>query len=241
VWRPTFANWIDGFQLSADWYEIDMKNRVGSLGAQRIIDDCFAGDQSLCALVFRNTGTGVIERVLNVNLNTAAALTSGVDLEVRYDFEPDFIANQDERLNLRLFAGYLGENSVTTTVYRDDVGSINSPKYNATATLGYDIGSYGIRLVGRYIHKTMYDVTWVEGRDVDNNWAASSTTANLILSYRGKTDAGSAWTASFNVTNLFDRDPPIFPSQSQRGGQQNISNSYDAFGRRYQLSLNYSF
>jgi outer membrane receptor protein involved in Fe transport len=241
VWRPTFADWIDGFQASVDWYEIDMQDRVGSLGAQRIIDDCAAGDQSLCALVFRNAGSNVIERVLNVNLNTSAALTSGVDFELRYDLEPDFVADQDEQLNLRLFAGYLGENSVTTTTYRDDVGSSNSPEWNAAATLGYDLGPYGVRLTGRYIDKTMYDVTWVEGVDVDDNWAASSTIANLILSYRGETDNGSTWQASFNVTNLFDRDPPIIPSQSQRGGQQVISGAYDAFGRRYQLSLNYNF
>ncbi len=57
VWRPTFANWIDGLQVSADWYEIDMTDRVGSLGGQRIINDCAAGDQSLCALVFRNAAS----------------------------------------------------------------------------------------------------------------------------------------------------------------------------------------
>ena len=45
----------------------------------------------------------------------------------------------------------------------------------------------------------------------------------------------------FNVNNVFDRDPPISPSQSQRGGQQGVANGYDVFGRRYQLSVNYTF
>lgn len=243
VWAPTFAPWIDGLQVSADWYEIDVKDRVGSLGAQRIIDDCFQGVTELCQYIFRGQNN-VIERVLNVNLNVAAAVTSGVDLEMRYDMEPDFFSGETERLSMRLFAGYLGENSVQATpgaLTRDDVGSQASPEWNATATLGYNVGPYGVRLVGRYLDSTLNNVLWVEGRDVDDNTVASQTIANLILSYSGETARGGNWVASFNVTNLFDRDPPIIPSQSQRGGQQTISNQYDAYGRRYQLTLNYNF
>jgi outer membrane receptor protein involved in Fe transport len=243
VWAPTFASWIDGFQISADWYEIDVKGRVGSLGAQRIVNDCFAGATELCQYIFRGTN-GVIERVLNVNLNVAAAVTSGVDIEMRYDMEPDFFNGETENLSVRMFAGYLGENSVQATpgaVNRDDVGSQASPEWNSTATLGYNVGPYGVQLVGRYLDSTLNDVLWVEGRDVDDNTVSSQTIANLVLSYRGETANGANWVTSFNITNVFDRDSPIIPSQNQRGGQQTISNLFDAYGRRYQLSLNYNF
>ncbi|MDR2213684.1 MAG: TonB-dependent receptor, partial [Pseudomonadales bacterium] len=240
VWSPV-SSWFEGLQASIVWYQIDIQDRVGSLGAQRIITDCVAGDTSLCQYITRNPTSGVIERVFNVNLNVAAATTSGVDLEVRYDTEPDFLSDLDERFTWRLFMGYLGENSVTTTTYRDDVGSSSSPEWSASTTFGYDFDRYGVRLSARYFDKTMYDVLWVEGRDVDDNWAASQTTFNLGLNYRGETASGGDWLASFNITNLLNRDPPIIPSQSQRGGQQNISNQYDAYGRRYQLSLNYNF
>ncbi len=249
VWAPSFADWINGFQISADWYEIDVDGRVGSLGAQRIVDDCNSGDAALCTLVYRHATTRVVERVLNVNLNVAAALTSGVDIEARYDTDVDFFSNQEESMNFRLFAGYLGENSVTTTTYRDDVGSTNSPEWNATATLGYRLGDYGVSLVGRYRDSafigtgtgTSGAAFWRQGVDVDDNTIASNTVANLIFSYRGETSNGADWNASFNITNVLDREPPILASQSQRGGQQSISNTYDAYGRRYQLSLNYNF
>jgi outer membrane receptor protein involved in Fe transport len=244
VWAPNFADWLDGFQISADWYEIDVDGRVGALGGQRIIDDCNDGNASLCQYIFRNS-SGVIERVLNVNLNVAAATTSGVDIEARYDTDVDFFDGQEESLNFRLFAGYLGENSVTTTTYRDDVGSTASPEWNATATLGYNLGAYGVRVVGRYLDSAIYGrvggAFWTEGVEVDDNTIASNTTFNVILSYRGETSNGANWNASFNITNVFDRDPPIMASESQRGGQQSISNSYDAYGRRYQLSLDYNF
>ena len=243
VWAPTFSTWIDGFQASVDWYEIDVKDRVGTLGAQRIVDDCFAGATDLCQYIIRDS-TGQIGRVLNVNLNVAAALTSGVDLEMRYDAEPDFFSDQNEQLSFRLFAGYLGENSVQATpgaINRDDVGSLQSPEMTATATVRYNLGNFGATLIGRYFDDTLINVLWVEGRDVDRNKISSQTTTNLVLSYRGDTADGANWTASFNVTNLFDRDPPIIPSQSQRGGQQTVSGQHDSFGRRYQLSLNYNF
>ncbi|MFN0001728.1 MAG: TonB-dependent receptor domain-containing protein [Pseudohongiellaceae bacterium] len=249
VWEPNFADWINGFQVSADWYEIDVRGRVGSLGAQRILDDCLAGDAALCTLVFRNAATRVVERVLNVNLNVAAALTSGVDLEARYDKELDFFSNQEESMSFRLFAGYLDENSITTTTYRDDVGSTSSPEWNATATVGYRLGPYGVSMVGRYRDSALIGsgtgtsgaAFWREGVDVDDNTIPSNTVANLVFSYRGETSNAATWNTNFNMTNVFDREPPITPSQSQRGGQQGISNTYDAYGRRYQLSLNYNF
>jgi outer membrane receptor protein involved in Fe transport len=43
---------------------------------------------------------------------------------------------------------------------------------------------------------------------------------------------------SFNVQNLFDRNPPIIPSYGSRGGSQTVSDNYDPEGRRYQLSVN---
>src|SRR5690606_7313963 len=140
VYTPTFADWIDGFQLAADYYEIDVEGRVGSLGAQRIIEECMAGDQSLCTLITRSPITGGGGRVFNVNVKLAAALRLARASEMRYQREPDFCASARESLFFRLFAGCLRENTVTTTVYRDDGGSQASPEWNATATVGYSVG-----------------------------------------------------------------------------------------------------
>ncbi len=222
-----------------------MDGRVGALGGQRIVDDCLKGDAALCSLVVRNTVNNQVDRVLNVNLNVAAARTSGVDIEARYTFEPDFLSNLPEDMNFRLFAGHLLENSVTTTTYRDDLGSLQSPEWTATAIAGYNFGNYGVSMVGRYYDSTIIGPAgaafWRDGIEVDDNTTASQTVANLVLSYRGETSNGANWSASFNVNNVFDRMPPVLATESQRGGQQSVSNVFDVFGRRYQLSLNYNF
>ena len=243
VWQPGAGSWISGFEVSADWYEIDMADRVGSLGAQRIVNDCFAGAKDLCSLIVRGSD-GRVQQLLNGNLNVSAALTSGVDLEMRYDMEPDFFSNESEQLGIRFLAGYLGENSVQATpgaINRDDVGSLNSPEWSAVASAHYNLGPYGISLVGNYYGDTKNNILWVEGRDVDDNSVASQTTANLVFSYSGETAAGANWVTSLNVANLFNRDAPIAASENQGGGQQPQNNQYDIYGRRYQLSLNYTF
>jgi iron complex outermembrane receptor protein len=249
VWTPTFFSWLEGFSISADWYEIDVKGRVGALGGQRIIDDCFAGDQDRCRYIVRNPNStptpNQIERVLNLNFNIAGSLTAGVDYEARYQMEPDFLSSLDEDLTFRVFAGHLLENSTTTTIYRDDLHSLNNPDWTATGVASYNFGDYGVTMTARYYDTTILGVAggalWRAGYEVDDNTVASQTVIGLALNYRGETSNGGNWLASFNINNLFDRDPPVIPTESQRGGQQSISNVFDTYGRRYQLSLNYNF
>lgn len=241
VYAPTFAPWIEGFQISADWYDIDVEGRVNTLGPQRVIDDCAAGDAALCRLITRNANSGLIERVLDINLNVAAGVTSGVDIEARYDMEPNFFDSEAESMSFRLFAAKLLENSITTTVYRDNLGSQQSPEWTATATMAYNLGNYGVALIGRYYDSTLNNVLWTEGVQVDDNTISSQTVMSMAFNYRSETSNGSEWVASLNVNNVFDRDPPVIASESLRGGQQFVGNQFDVFGRRYQLSLNYNF
>ena len=70
---------------------------------------------------------------------------------------------------------------------------------------------------------------------------ASGNYTNLQIGYKGEVASGGNWRVAFNVTNLFDRSPPIIPSYGTRGGAQSIGQNYDEFGRRYQLSLNMDF
>jgi hypothetical protein len=51
---------------------------------------------------------------------------------------------------------------------------------------------------------------------------------------------GGAWRVALSVLNLFDDDPPIIPNTSDgRFGAQITSNTYDVWGRRFQLTFNY--
>lgn len=81
----------------------------------------------------------------------------------------------------------------------------------------------------------------MEGVDVDDNTIDSQAWTNLVLGYDRESAAGGNWRLTFNVENLFDADPPIIPSSSTRFGAQSIDNTYDVWGRRYELGFGFQF
>src|SRR5690606_22965188 len=119
-----------------------------------------------------------------------------------------------------------------TTV--DAVMSQGRPEYKATITTDYSGGPWGVMLQGAYDGDTLINNTWnIRTFDVDDNTVASQTIFNLAGIYTGQMSGGGQWRASLNITNLFDRAPPIIAG----GGGQSTSTSHDTLGRRYQLSL----
>src|SRR5690606_880214 len=183
----------------------------------------------------RDPTLGTIQRIINQVRNINAARTEGVDFELQYTIEPDFIADEIESFTLRGFAGYLIENSATPSAGNtlDQVGSINRPEWTASLTGSYQVGPFGLRVQQNYFDSTLININWIEGRDVDDNTVASQSITNLAFIYEGESNFGSTWRASFNVNNVFDRDPPVIPSVSSRGGSQIISPNFDTYGRRY--------
>jgi iron complex outermembrane recepter protein len=244
VWEPDFANWIDGLQLSLDWYDINLDGAVAPYGTQRIVDDCFAtGAASACNLIQRIPTTdgsiGPISRVLNQNINADTAQTRGVDLEFIWGFEPDFLGNHDESFNIRGLFGRLHENSTTTAAgtTRDEAGSQTRPVYSGIVSGNYNFGNWGLMLQGDYYHHVMNNITWIEGVDVDDNWVASQATLSFAASYTGEMANGTAWRAALNITNLTDTEPSIVANATG----QTLVTGHDTLGRRFQLSVNFEF
>lgn len=250
VYQPS---WLEGLQVSTDWYEIDIEDAVGSLGVQRIVDECSRGNQALCGNIERfgpptvTAGVNSITRVFNYFLNVASARVEGIDTEVSYRMEPDFFSSEFESLTFRGLAGYVKERSNIATPGAAPVeqsGGTGTPKFTALLTSTYSLGPWSVMLQGRYIDSTTLSAggaLWIAGVDADDVTVASNTWFNGQVAYNGETASGATWNVAFNIQNLFDRNPPIQPSYGSRGGSQTVSDNYDVEGRRYQLSLNYSF
>lgn len=232
VLQPTF---LEGLQLAVDWYSVEIRDAIGTLGAQRIVEDCeLTREAQLCSRVLRNAD-GVITKVSNVNVNVDQAKVEGVDLEFSWRLEPDFFSNETETLTVRGLAGHLIERSDTPRggVTEDQAGQLGTPDLTGLLTLGYSLGPWNAQLQQRYIADTILNIDWVEGVDVDDNSVASGNYTNLRLGYEGETGGGNEWNVSFNITNLFDRNPPIVAG----GTGQVIPDGYDTWGRRYQLGF----
>lgn len=245
VWQPTFAEWAQGLQLSFDYYKVKIKDSVALLGVQPIVDECeLRGVQSLCSQIERDPTSGRVVKVYNTYLNLDQASTEGMDVEVAYRTELDFVDNLPETFSVRWLSGYLKERSNTpfggTPI--DTAGSLGSPDLTSLITTTYGFGPWSVQLQARFIDSVLRNAQWIEGIDVDDNTVSSMTWWNMRLGYSGEFQNGSTYSINFNIQNVFDRDPPIIPSFSDfGGGGQAVNPSYDIFGRRYNLSLSYSF
>jgi outer membrane receptor protein involved in Fe transport len=142
-----------------------------------------------------------------------------------------------------MLAGFVKERSDTPLggALLDVSGALGTPDLTANATLSYSIGDYSIRLQQRFVDKTIRNITWVEGVDIDDNSVSSGNYTSMGLTYGGETDSGGNWNVTFNVNNLFNRPPPIVASYSTSGAAQSLPSGYDLYGRRFQLSVNSSF
>jgi outer membrane receptor protein involved in Fe transport len=242
VYQP---GWLPGLDLSADYYDIDLTGAIGSIGFQRVVDDCAAGNQELCGQIDRDPVTNQITRVEDFFTNIDAAAARGVDMEAAYRTDVDLFADQAERLTLRLLASYLAENSNTPSGGRktDFAGVGQTPQWTSTATFNYDLGPWSLFLSHRFIDKSKFNVNWVEGVDVDDNYLDAVSWMNLRVGYKGELGDGQTWEVFGNVTNLFSDDPPPNPGTVGRGipGGANSMHQTLALGRSYVMGLSLRF
>lgn len=237
--------WLPGFGISVDRYDIKIRDAIGVLGHQRIVDECeIRKVQQLCTQIQRDPVTQIVGRIFDVPLNVSQATVKGIDMELSYAIEPDFFGNQAETLTIRGFAGYVSERMdipFGATTGLDIAGALGTPDLTGNITVRYGLGDYSFQLQQRHIARTTLNPSWVEGRDVDINTVPSGNYTNMRLGYSSELASGARWDVGLNVNNLLGRDPPIIAGFGTRGGSQQVVPDYEIFGRQYQLSLNMTF
>jgi outer membrane receptor protein involved in Fe transport len=245
VYQPS---WAEGLRMSIDRYDIDISNSIATLGAQRVVDECYASGV-LCEYVFRDD-QGVLSRVGSPYLNLDLARAVGTDVEIAYARDVDFFGRHAESLSIRLLGGKLDERSSTVvgstptqsagTRAPPPVGTL--PDITANLTVSYHVARWSVQLQERYIDDVLLNRSWREGFDVDDNVIESEEWTNLVLAFEGRSGGEGSWRLSLNVQNLFDEDPPIIPSAGDtRFGAQVTDNTYDEWGRRYELGFSMTF
>jgi outer membrane receptor protein involved in Fe transport len=237
VYQPSFLPVLEGLSVSVDAYDVQIRDAVARLTAQRIVDECAdTNSAALCGLITRDSETGRVIRVMDVFLNVAAARTRGVDVELTYRKEVDFFSQFNENVSVRWLTGRTLERSDTAPNAQplDKSGYLGMPDLTSNLTGTYGIGNYSVQLQAQFVNSVFRDSSgrWREGIQVDDNTVSSMTWFNGKIAYNGEMDSGATWNVGLNVQNIFDREPPIF------GG---TNNTYDQYGRRYNINFNYNF
>jgi hypothetical protein len=245
VYQPS---WLEGFAASIDMFDVKIADAIGQLGAQTIVDQCREGATQLCGFIQRGSD-GKIGVITNTFINTAQARAKGADFEFSYA-RPITLFGGDERIRARLLTSYVKELSTQQVGARkvDRAGQTgltstqgNAPDWQGTVYLTYERGPFSATVQERYINSGTYDATYVQGVDIDDNTVASYATTNLQVSYRGDLTSSGTWETYLNVTNLFDKSPPLVAAFGFTGSTQTNSSLFDIYGRRYNLGVRFNF
>ncbi len=251
---------FDRFRLSADWFEIDLKDAITqSPGNQPLINACFTsgGTGPACDRIV-GEGTNDITAIDSGAMNLAGFLTRGWD----YEASVDFGLREGGNLNLRLIGTYLYDMIVDTGLGPAPIdydgqsgpvasfGSFNTqPNWQARAFLTYARDRFTSTFETRYVGSGSLNATWFESPP------GSPTNSQLLSVNDNSVDDAYyvSWSGSYDfpwsnddrslqlfwvVNNLFDKDPAIAP-----GGNAYPTNPvfFDTLGRRYRAGVRISF
>lgn len=212
VLQPAF---LPRLTLSADWYDIRIRNAISVVSGQTLADLCVdqaSLDNPYCSVITRQnggTGAGNITAFTLTPFNVAQIRTSGLDVALAYSLS----TARAGTFGARVMANYLHRLTAAPVPGAAPVNNAyvaGAPKYQVTADLTWQSGSFALdwqinyaSAVYRYDRQTIAanpDVVAPEYLKYKARF-----THDLSLSY----DVGEQFTLYGGVTNLFDRKPDI--------------------------------
>ncbi|USQ95502.1 TonB-dependent receptor domain-containing protein [Caulobacter sp. RL271] len=203
---------LPGFNISVDYFDIDIDNVITTVSAQDIVTRCNNGNADMCSRVTRD-GTGTISRIVSTYVNLANYKTDGVDAEISYATSFDrIIPNAPGRIRARWLMTWV--NSLTTN---DGVSKIEyvksqgysfglgTPKTRMTGSLDWAGKVFSANIRARYISPGAYNSTV----DLVNGHIKAYTYVDLGVQAKLPDVMGHGVELYANATNLFDKAPPV--------------------------------
>ena len=254
-------HWLPGLSLSADWFDIRVKNAIEAFGANAILAACSAGNPLACAAVHRDAGGSLWLTtdgyVTDLRVNIGAVETRGFDFNAAYATR----IGQQATLSLNL---------VGTLLDRSRTSNGLSAAYDCAGHYGPTCGTPA----PRWRHQARATVTGPLQWSASLAWRFVGPVAIEYLS-PSPALAGHAYTFGSHipgqsyfdlalskglghhlllragVNNLFDKDPPLVSSGGADYGASECGpvvcngntypGTYDALGRYIYTGITLDF
>ncbi|MEO6338741.1 MAG: TonB-dependent receptor [Caulobacteraceae bacterium] len=235
-YSPSF---VPGLQVSLDWYNINVKGAIASVTAAQVATFCNTGNQYYCGLIVPNGVGAASAYTVNANYqNLNQTKRSGLDILASYRTPLDrFLSGAPGRLTVSFAGNYVlkyGDN-VANAGYIERAGeTVSTPRFTSALTATYDIGKASVTAQWRHIDGGLYNVTFVEGVNINDNTIDGADYINLSGSY----DLTEKLQLFGVVNNLFNKQPPFAP---QNFGYPTINTWFDLIGRTYKMGVRYRF
>lgn len=249
VLQPRF---IPGLALTADYFNIRIKNVIGTPSPEGIFEDCFGGDAAACALIQRAPGTGSLWLgtegfvvVTTQNFSGLGLFTKGFDFQGNYTRRLGGLGT----LNASFVGTYLLDlGSPAGSTPGGFAGTTPDPVWRHVMRVGLTMPN-GLGVSARWRH--------FSGVDCDNSIDPESggprdlgcgraDNPNSIIPGNERLSAQDYFDLTLSArlsqrlnlrigaNNIFDRDPPVAGQQVIPAGFGNgntYPQVYDALGR----------
>lgn len=246
VFQPEF--W-PGFNLSIDYFNIEVENLISTIGALNIIDACYQNDvAAACSLIERNAngslwvGSG---NVRNLNTNIGGLTTSGVDIVANYSMDLgalgaenmgglafNFVGTWLESLETDTGLGFSNSVYDCAGFYANQCG-VPNPEWRHRARVSWQTPwNADISATWRYYGEVEVGVLGPDG-SLNNGGAR----IDRHFEAENYIDLAATWQVRDNtrlrlgVNNVFDNDPPLSYSVGTTGNGNTYPQLYDSLGR----------
>lgn len=212
VLRPSF---VPGLSITADWYDIRLKQAIQYSTAQDIVDLCYDQptlDNVYCNAIERSPTTGYVSDFSVIPANVASFRTSGLDVVVNYTFEP---FNNGGKFNLRVAGNYLDKLSFVPSLGAEPENEMQSasypaPKYSGTFDLSWTKGPVTLNYGVDWFSKTRRVTREQEAANPDYIepgyfWYRDKFNQRLYASV----EVGDRFEIYGGINNLWDRKPDV--------------------------------
>ena len=264
VLQPSF---FPGFNMSFDYYNINISNAVNSLGTTQLINLCLQGNAAACT-TFSRTGSGASALIISVTRpgNFATEKERGFDIEASYALPLSSInGSWDGKISTRFLATHYISYTIFSGVPGDfaiEYAGTNSGKQNGGSgvpswryqgVIDYNLDPIDIGMTFRGLSAGVINPTYVECTTgcpvssashltVSNNHMDGAFYMDLNLSY--KIHIGDTATSDlfFNVRNLANKDPALMaigPGGSNYDFYPANSGQYDIMGRVFRAGVRF--
>jgi iron complex outermembrane receptor protein len=211
VWSP---RWVEGLDISLDWFNYKLENMIISDSVNRILRDCYVlGNSARCGAVTR-AADGHISAMFYGLANLGQMETEGYDLGVKYrlpelaigqfsiDWQTSYTAKYDE----------VGQNNAGEKIIIGSVGTPGIFRVRSNVGVNWEKGDFGVNYTARYYSGMKEScISLADGWcDQPNRYengesspvrnTGSNTFHDLQLSYKAPWDA----TIAIGANNVFN-------------------------------------
>jgi outer membrane receptor protein involved in Fe transport len=254
VFSPRF---LPGFNLSADYFRIDLSDAIDTLTAQDIVNRCAEGRAEYCATITQDPNNSARILIRSQPFNFARKLVRGIDFDASYRLPLNSIfANAEGNFTLRgvatRYIENLNDTGIPGVVPLNTVGAnggqFSTPTWVFRASASYDTPDFSITAVARGTSAGTYTASGIECQTgcpitttssqfqtYDDNNVSGAFYVDLNLTQKIEIKGEGVGEVFFNVSNLFDRWPILVPET----GLAANSTFSDLLGRRFRIGVRF--